>query len=128
MGGSVPPLTPVSSSGSGLREVSFSFYLHIRLSGPQGRDFAVCLGQCYSLCKAVYTLGPRRSTKITVLLILIEGDVYVVVPDKEQVDCSIAIVSKVLSGSLSLSLTSTHSLYRAQRECISFCLYWSLAA
>lgn len=71
----------------------------------------MCLGQCYLLCKAVYTLGMRINTKITVLLILIEGDLHVVVPYKEQVVCLIAIESEVISGSLSLSQTSAHSLY-----------------
>lgn len=55
--------------------------------------------------------GTHIKSKVTLLLILIEGDLYVVILCKEQVVCSIAIMSEVISGSLSLSQTSAHSFY-----------------
>lgn len=73
-------------------------------------EAAVCLGQSYLLYRAD-TLGTHINIKVTLLLILIEGDLYVVILYKEQVVCSIAIVREVISGSLSLSQTNAHSVY-----------------
>lgn len=58
-------------------------------------ETAVCLGQSYLLYRAEYTLGAHINNKVTLLLILIEGDLYVVILYKEQVVCSIAIVREL---------------------------------